>query len=78
VPALAVYSYAPSGALSFRNAVLVSGAYLPCWIQITPDGHWLYTSNADTDNVTAFDISQPTAPSPDPDLALPDARQPVE
>jgi 6-phosphogluconolactonase (cycloisomerase 2 family) len=62
IPALAVYSYDQTGKLTFVDAVLVAGAYLPCWIQITKDGHWLYTSNADTNNVTAFDISNPTKP----------------
>lgn len=62
VPALAVYQYDTSGRLEFRNAVLVSGAYLPCWIQVTKDGRWLYTANADTDNVTAFDIRDPLHP----------------
>jgi 6-phosphogluconolactonase (cycloisomerase 2 family) len=63
IPALAVYSFdSNTGGLTFVSSVPVQGAYLPCWIQITKDGHWLYTSNADTNNITAFDISNPTKP----------------
>jgi hypothetical protein len=63
IPALAVFAFDPTtGALTFISSTLVQGAYLPCWIQITKDGHWLYTSNADTDNITVFDISNPIKP----------------
>ncbi|MEA2478780.1 MAG: hypothetical protein QOJ07_702 [Thermoleophilaceae bacterium] len=62
VPALAVYSYDDTGKLTFEKSVPVAGTYLPCWIDITKDGHWLYTSNADTDNVAAFDTSDPKNP----------------
>jgi 6-phosphogluconolactonase (cycloisomerase 2 family) len=63
IPALAVYSFDPkNGKLTFVNSVPVQGAYLPCWIQVTKDGRWLYTSNADTDNITVFDIRNATSP----------------
>jgi len=63
VPSLAVFSFdAQSGKLTFVNSVPVQGAYLPCWVQITKDGKWLYTSNADTNNITVFDIRNPTQP----------------
>jgi 6-phosphogluconolactonase (cycloisomerase 2 family) len=63
IPALAVFSFDPNnGKLTFVSSTPVQGAYLPCWIQITKDGHWLYTSNADTNNITVFDISNPTKP----------------
>jgi hypothetical protein len=62
IPALAVYRYDPTGKLTYLHSVHVDGSYLPCWIQVTRDGHWLYTSNADTDNLTTFDISNPTRP----------------
>jgi hypothetical protein len=61
-PALAVYRYDPTGQLTFVNSVPTVGAFLPCWIAITKDGHWLYTTSAATNNVTAFDISDPTKP----------------
>jgi hypothetical protein len=62
VPALAVYSYDKSGSLKFLNAVPTVGAFLPCWIQITKDGRWLYTTSAATNTVTVFDITQPAKP----------------
>jgi 6-phosphogluconolactonase len=29
-----------------------------CWNAITPDGHWVYVSNAGSDNISGFTISQ--------------------
>jgi 6-phosphogluconolactonase (cycloisomerase 2 family) len=62
IPAVAVYRWHDDGTLSYVRAVLDSGSYLPCWNEITPDGKWLYTINADTDNVTVFDLSDPEDP----------------
>jgi DNA-binding beta-propeller fold protein YncE len=62
IPALAVYTFTPTGALTIQSAVPVAGAYLPCWLVITPNGHFLFTSNADTDNVTVFDLDNPLRP----------------
>ena len=56
VPSLAVYDYNQRGELTFVKSVPNAGAYLPCWNVITPDGRWLYTANADTNNVTVFDV----------------------
>jgi hypothetical protein len=61
-PALAVYKYDKAGTLTFVNAVPTVGAFLPCWIAITKDGRWLYTTSAATNNVTAFDITNPAKP----------------
>jgi hypothetical protein len=61
-PALAVYSYDKTGKLTFVNSVPTVGAFLPCWIAITKDGRWLYTTSAATNNVTVFDITDPTKP----------------
>jgi 6-phosphogluconolactonase (cycloisomerase 2 family) len=63
IPALAVYSFDPaSGELAFVSSTAIQGAHPPRWIQITKDGHWLYTSNADTNSVTVFDVSNATRP----------------
>jgi 6-phosphogluconolactonase (cycloisomerase 2 family) len=63
VPSLAVYSYDPTGKLTYIRSVPNAGAYLPCWNVVTQDGRWLYTANADTNNVTVFDIgTDPTRP----------------
>ena len=56
VPSLAVYSYDATGKLTFIRTVPNAGSYLPCWVVVTADGRWLYTSNADTNNVTVYDI----------------------
>jgi hypothetical protein len=61
-PALAVYSYDKAGTLTFVNSVPTVGAFLPCWIAITKDGRWLYTTSAATNNVTVFDITDPVKP----------------
>ena len=61
-PGLAVFSYDETGKLTFVKSVQTVGAFLPCWIQITKDGRWLYTSSAGTNNVTAFDISESARP----------------
>jgi hypothetical protein len=61
-PALAVFSYDDKGTLKFESSVPTVGAFLPCWIAITKDGRWLYTTSAATNNVTVFDITDPTKP----------------
>ncbi len=63
VPALGVHSYDAAGTLTFVRSVPNAGSYLPCWNVVTPDGHWLYTANADTNNVTVFDIGAGHLPS---------------
>jgi 6-phosphogluconolactonase (cycloisomerase 2 family) len=62
VAALAMYRYNAAGRLQFVSVVPNFGGYLPCWNQVTRDGRWLYTSNADTDNLTAFSLKRPTRP----------------
>jgi DNA-binding beta-propeller fold protein YncE len=62
VPALTVYSFDEGGTMRYESGLLNSGSYLPCWNVITPDGRFLYTSNADTNNVTAFDLADPVRP----------------
>jgi hypothetical protein len=61
-PALGVATYDQTGKLTFVNSVPTAGAFLPCWIAITKDGRWLYTTSAATNNVTVFDITDPAKP----------------
>ena len=68
VPALAVFQYDKTGKLTFVTSVPTVGAFLPCWIQITKDGRWLYTSSAGTNNITVFDIQNPAKPKQIQDL----------
>jgi hypothetical protein len=63
-----VYRYDDTGKLTFVNSVPTAGAFLPCWIQITKDGRFLYTTSAATNNVLVFDISNPTEPKQIQDL----------
>jgi len=63
VPALAVYSYdEDDGELDFENVAPNPGSYLPCWNVITPDGKYLYTANAATNNVTVYDLDDADDP----------------
>jgi pSer/pThr/pTyr-binding forkhead associated (FHA) protein len=67
-PALAVYRYDDTGKMTFVNSVPTAGAFLPCWIQITSDGRFLYTTSAFTNNVLAYDLSDPEKPKQIQDL----------
>jgi len=57
VAALAVYSYARSGRLTFLGAVANKRAKLPCWTAVNTAGTRLYTDNAGNDTVSVFDIA---------------------
>jgi 6-phosphogluconolactonase len=59
---LLVYSYDAAGKLTFVRAVHNSGAKLPCWTVVSPDGRFLYTANAGNGSVSAFDLATPEAP----------------
>jgi len=48
--------------LTYVDSVPVDGAYLPCWVQISPNEDWLYLADADTNNVAVFDIRDPLHP----------------
>jgi DNA-binding beta-propeller fold protein YncE len=59
----AVYTYDPSGALTFVRAVPNEGSVLPCWTLLNREGTRIYTANAGSDNLTVFDIgSDPMNP----------------
>jgi DNA-binding beta-propeller fold protein YncE len=63
IPALAIYSFdRASGELAFVSSTAIQGGHSPRSIQITKDGHWLYTSDADTNSITVFDVSSATQP----------------
>jgi hypothetical protein len=59
---LLVYSYDLTGRLTFVRAVHNSGAKLPCWTVVRPDGRFLYTANAGNGTVSAFDLANPERP----------------
>ena len=54
---LLVYRYGLDGRLTFVKAVHNSGAKLPCWTVVSPDGRFLYTANAGNGTVSAFDLA---------------------
>jgi 6-phosphogluconolactonase (cycloisomerase 2 family) len=62
VPAVAVYRLHASGSLTFLDSVVERGAFEPCWIRVTNNGRWMYMANADTNSVTAYDLSNPSRP----------------
>jgi DNA-binding beta-propeller fold protein YncE len=39
-----------------------SGAKLPCWTVVSPDGRFLYTANAGNGTVSAFSLLDPERP----------------
>jgi hypothetical protein len=59
---LLVYTYDLQGRLSFVRAVHNSGAKLPCWTIVSPDGRFLYTANAGNGTVSAFSLANPERP----------------
>lgn len=59
---LAAYTYAPDGEMTFASSVANTGSWFPCWTVITKDGRFLYTANAGSNTVSAFDISTPLSP----------------
>jgi 6-phosphogluconolactonase (cycloisomerase 2 family) len=59
---LLVYSYDLSGGLHFVHATHNSGAVLPCWTVVSPDGRFLFTANAGNGTVSAFSLQDPESP----------------
>jgi 6-phosphogluconolactonase (cycloisomerase 2 family) len=39
------------------NAIPTEGA-ANCWLAITPNGKWVYTSNSGSDNISGFNVAQ--------------------
>ncbi len=52
---LLVYAYDDEGRLTFRSAVSINGAKLPCWTTLDRAGRRLYTANAGNNTVSVFD-----------------------
>jgi DNA-binding beta-propeller fold protein YncE len=59
---LMVHEFDRSGRLTFVRGVKVQGGFLACWSAVSPDGRWLYVSNAGTHTIAVFDVRDPRNP----------------
>ena len=55
---IAVFTYDDQGSVSFAGSVPDQGA-APCWVVVSADGGFLYTSNTGTDSVGVFSLADP-------------------
>ncbi|HEY3971616.1 MAG TPA: beta-propeller fold lactonase family protein [Candidatus Sulfotelmatobacter sp.] len=54
--AISSYALAPSGTLSAISASVPTLGAATCWNVVTPDGHFVYTSNSGTSTISGFSI----------------------
>jgi DNA-binding beta-propeller fold protein YncE len=59
---LGAYTYDDSGAMTFVGAAAGSPNNGICWIAVSPDAKYVFTSDAITDHVDIFSIANPTQP----------------
>ena len=59
---LMVHEFDRSGRLTFVRGVKIQGGFLACWSTVSPDGRWLYVSNAGTHTIAVFDVRDPRNP----------------
>jgi 6-phosphogluconolactonase (cycloisomerase 2 family) len=64
-----VFTYDPSGQLTFAGTVPVQGAG-PCWAAVSADGRFLYTGDTGTDSVGVFSLADPLHPVQIQEFAL--------
>ena len=59
---IGVYRYdRMTGRLTYVRSVPAGGIAL-CWLVITPDGRWMFTTNTVDGSVSAFDLANPAKP----------------
>jgi len=56
-----VYTLSTTGKLQFRNKVANSGVAV-CWLRVSADGRFLYTSNTADESMSVYDLSNPENP----------------
>lgn len=61
VSRLGVYRWNTAGKLSLVTSIAATGQGL-CWLRVTPDGKWLFTSNTADDSVSVYSLSDPANP----------------
>ncbi|HVW86831.1 MAG TPA: hypothetical protein VHB50_19230 [Bryobacteraceae bacterium] len=55
---LGVFTYDALGSLHFvKDVPLGTNDITVCWIKVSPDGRWVFTSNAGSNSIDVFDIS---------------------
>jgi hypothetical protein len=58
---LGVFTYDPTGAMHFvTDVALGPNDVTVCWIKVSPDAKWVFTSNAGSNSIDIFDISGTT------------------
>jgi 6-phosphogluconolactonase (cycloisomerase 2 family) len=55
--AISSYALLPNGTVSPISASVPTEGAATCWQAVTPDGHFVYTSNAGTSTISGFAIS---------------------
>ncbi len=58
---LGVYRWNAAGKLSLVTTIAATGQGL-CWLRVTPDGKWLFTSNTADDSVSVYNLGDPANP----------------
>ncbi len=61
---VAVFTYDAGGRLTFVGATAPNkqGVAGPCWVAVSPDGHFLYTGDTGTDSVGVYSLADPLHP----------------
>jgi DNA-binding beta-propeller fold protein YncE len=59
---ISVFSYSASGKVSYVTSVPSQGAG-SCWLQISPDGKYLYSADSGSNQVSVFSLKNPLAPA---------------
>lgn len=64
---LGVFTYDGTGAMHFVTDVALGPNDITiCWIKVSPDGKWVFTSNAGSNSIDIFDISGTVKPGSGP------------
>jgi DNA-binding beta-propeller fold protein YncE len=59
---VATFTYSSSGKVSFVGSVASKGA-ATCWLNISPDGKYLYATDSASDAISVYSLANPLKPS---------------